>query len=125
MKLSTLFIINTVVALLLGLGFILVPASLVSMYGVVLNDTGIHIARLLGAAYLAFAIISWMVRYSAGGSELRAILLAFFIGDMLGFVITLIDQLRGMANALGWSSVAIFLLFGLGFGYFYWKEGSP
>jgi hypothetical protein len=38
--------------------------------------------------------------------------------DAIGFIVTLLGQLAGLANALGWSSVALYLLFGLGFAYF-------
>jgi hypothetical protein len=122
MNRSTLFSINSIVAVLFGLGFVLIPATVVSWYGVTLNDGGIFTGRLLGAAFLAFAILSWLVRNSAWSDELGAILLAFFIGDLIGFVISLVFQLQGLANALGWSSVAIYLLLSLGFGYFYWKK---
>ena len=124
MKLSTLFIINTIVAILFGLGFVLLPATVLSWYGVTLNDAGLYIARLFGGSLLGFGIISWLVRDSAGSAattQLRAILLAFFISDVLGFVLSLIYQLQGVANALGWSTVVISLLLGLAFGY-YWRQ---
>lgn len=121
MKLSTLFVITTVIALLFGLVFILIPASVLALYGVETNVTGLYMSRLLGAAFIIIGIISWMVKDSLSSTELRAILLAFFVGDMLGFVISLYYQIQGNSNALGWSTVAIYLLLGLGFGYFYWK----
>lgn len=37
------------------------------------------------------------------------------VGDVIGFVVILIGQLGGIANAIGWSSVAIYLLLALGF----------
>jgi hypothetical protein len=119
MKTSTLFIINFVVALVFGLAFVLIPGSLLSLYGVALSDAGLFVSRLLGAAFIGFAIISWMFRFTSESGELRAILLTFFVSDIIGFIISLIYQLQGVANALGWSTVAIYLLLGLGFGYFY------
>ncbi len=122
MKLSTLFIINAVLAFLFGLGFLLIPTTLVSFYGVELNPAAVYIARLLGAAYLGFAAISWLVQNSKAAAEVRALVLSFFIAETLAFVVSLIYQLQGLSNALGWTTVAIFLLLGLGFGYFYWKK---
>ncbi len=119
MKLSTLFVINAVVAALFGLGFVLIPAMVLSWYAVELNTPGLYVARLFGSALLTFGIISWLVRNGSGMAELRAIVMAFFIGDAIGFVLSLIYQLQGIANALGWSTVAIYLLLALGFGYFY------
>ncbi len=126
MKLSTLFVINAVVAALFGLGFVLIPAMVLSWYAVELNTPGLYVARLFGSALLTFGIISWLVRNGSGMAELRAIVMAFFIGDAIGFVLSLIYQLQGIANALGWSTVAIYLLLALGFGYFYFfKPAAP
>lgn len=122
MKLSTMFILNAFFALLFGLGFVLVPAMVLSWYGVVLDANGLYIARLLGAALLSFGILSWLVRNSTDSSVIRAVVLSFFIGNMLGFLLSLIDQLQRPENPLDWSTVAIYLLLGLGFGYFYFKK---
>jgi hypothetical protein len=41
MKLNTLFVINAVVAVLFGLGFILIPSQLLSLYDVDIIEVGI------------------------------------------------------------------------------------
>jgi len=121
MKLRVLFMINTVIAVLFGLGMLLIPDTVTSFYDVILEESGAYLARLLGAAFIGIGIISWMAKDATDSRALRAILLGFFISESLGFVVTLIDQLRGVANTLGWTIVAIYLLTALGFGYFYWK----
>ena len=55
----------------------------------------------------------------------RAIVLALFIGNAVGFVVTLIGQLNNVNGALGWSTVAISLLLALGFGYFQFTKPAP
>ncbi len=126
MKLSTLFIINAIVAILFSLLFVFIPATTLSFYGVQVSAAGLYIARLLGAAFLTFGIISWLVRDSGSSDAVRAIVLAFLVSDLVGFILSLLYQLQGIANALGWSTVAIYLLLGLGFGYFYWsKPAAP
>jgi hypothetical protein len=122
MTLRTLFTINAIVAVLFGLAFLLAPVPLLASYGVELSDAGLYVARLLGSAFIAFALISWFFRDSPGSSELRAVILALFVSDLIGFVLSLIYQLQGVANALGWSTVVIYLLLGVGFGYFYMSK---
>jgi hypothetical protein len=90
MTLRTLFTINAIVAVLFGLGFLLAPVPLLASYGVELSDAGLYVARLLGTAFIAFALISWFFRDSPGSSELRAVILAFFVSDLIGFVLSLI-----------------------------------
>lgn len=119
MKLSTLLLINAIVAVLFGLVFVLVPATAMALYGIQLSDAGLFTARLFGAALVTFAIISWLVRGSAGSEVVRSIAFSFFVGDIIGFIISFIYQLQGVPNALGWSTVVIYLLLGVGFGYLY------
>ena len=118
MRLSLLFTINAVIAILFGLGFVLIPATLLSLYAVEVDINGIYLARLLGAAFLGYGVITWLVRDSAY-SAVRAIVLALAVSELIGFVISLYYQFQGAANALGWTTVAIYLLLGLGFAYFY------
>ncbi len=55
----------------------------------------------------------------------RAIVLALFIGNAAGFVVALIGQINDVVGALGWSTVAIYLLLALGFGYFQFAKKVP
>jgi hypothetical protein len=121
MKLRNFFLVNAVVAVLFGLGFVIIPATVLSWYGVELAPAGLFVSRLYGSALLTFAFISLLVRRLPTSEALLAILLSFFLGDAIGFVLFLIFQLQGIANALGWSTVVIYLQLGLGFGYFYTK----
>jgi hypothetical protein len=125
MKLSLWFTINAVIAVLFGLGFVLMPAQVLSLYAVVLPVEGLYVARLFGGSLLGFGIITWMLRNSAPASvEVRGVLLGLFVSELLGFVFSLYYQLQGMANSLGWLTVVIYLVLGLGFAYFYFKKPS-
>jgi hypothetical protein len=44
------------------------------------------------------------------------------VSDGIGFVVGLIAQLRNVVNQVGWSTVVIYLLLALGFGYFQFKK---
>ena len=118
MKLGNLLMAGAVVTLVFGLSLVLVPGGLLSLYGITVNDAGILIARLFGAAFLGFTVLNWSARNAADDQVLRGIVLANLIMDAIGFIVTLLGQIAGLANALGWSSVALYLLFGLGFAYF-------
>ena len=118
MKLNTFMAIVAVVAGLFGLGFVLIPGQVLSYYGAA-PDAGInYMAQLFGAALLGFAIILWLCKDAEDSPERKAILLGLFVAEGVGFVVALITQLGGSINALGWSTVIIYLLAALGFGYF-------
>ena len=124
MKLSTVFTLNAIVAALFGLGFVLIPGTLTSLYGVTLNAGGIYVARLFGAAVLGFAALSWFARNTQESAARQAVVLGLFVQWAVGFVCALVGQLAGAVNALGWSTVVLYLLFALGYAYFQFMKPS-
>lgn len=125
MRLSNLLIFHAVVALVFGILFVLAPAPVVSLYGVTLGLAGTLMARSVGACLIGIGLACWFAR-SSGASELRqGVILSFFIGDVVGFIVALLGQLSGVTNALGWINVAIWLSLTLGLGYFRFLKPSP
>lgn len=118
MKLGNLFAVNAVIAGLFGLGFVFAPAQVLAQYGLTL-DAGLSvIAQLFGAALIGYAILTWSARSAGASDARRAIVLALFVSNAIGFVLALMAQLKGLVNSLGWSTVAIYLVLALGFAYF-------
>jgi NAD/NADP transhydrogenase beta subunit len=119
MKLSYLMIIKAVITLVFGVGFVLLPKAVMSLYGVTMDPAGAMMTQFFGAAFILLSIVLWFAR-NAPYSEvtLQALLLAIVIGDAIGFIVALMAQLSGVPNALGWLNVALWLLLALGFGYF-------
>ncbi len=114
MKLSTLFVITAIVSFIFGLGFIVAPNVSVGLYGNTLEGAGIFVARYFGAALLGYAFLAWLNRNGAS----RGVVLGFFAAMVLGFVVALYDAIAGTHNGLVWLNVVIYLLLGVGFGYF-------
>lgn len=125
MKLKTLLIINAVVAAVFGVAFLLVPGQVSSQYGIEATAAMKYMGQLLGAAFVGFAVLTWSARNAEDSTARRAIVLALFIGDAAGFVVALVGQLNDVVNAMGWSTVAIYLLLALGFGYFQFAKRAP
>ncbi|MBE0591883.1 MAG: hypothetical protein IH616_05725 [Gemmatimonadales bacterium] len=118
MKLSALMIVNAIVAAVFGIGFVIAPGYVVSLYS---SEGGAMLdlmCKLFGAALVGFAALSWLARNAPDSEARRAIVLAFLVADLVGCVVALLAQLDGVVNALGWSTVAIYLLLAIGFGYF-------
>jgi Na+-driven multidrug efflux pump len=111
-------IINTVVAAVFGVAFVLVPNQIISLYGVDASEILKYVGQLLGAALVGFAVLTWSARNANDSEARRAIVLALLVSDGVGFIVALIGQLADVVNSLGWSTVAIYLLLALGFGYF-------
>ncbi len=125
MNLKTLFTLSAVVTILFGLGFTFAPEPLTALYGAQLTQAGIYVGQLFGSVLIGLAVIAWYARSEDRSTFLNAVLLAFFITDLLGFLLSLWVRLGGVVNELGWSSVVLYGLFTIGFGYFrFVKSGN-
>jgi hypothetical protein len=111
-------VINTIIAGIFGISFIVIPWQVLSLYGVEPNPQLNYVGQLFGAALFTFALLTWSARKAGDSDARKAIVMALFIGDGIGFIIALLAQLGGVVNALGWSTVVIYLFLALGFGYF-------
>ncbi len=126
MTLRNLLTVASIVALAFGLGFVLVPLPLTKTYNVTLNEGGVLVGQLFGAALISFGVLNWLARTVTDSKGMQAIVLANLVGDAVGFIVALLGQLSGVGgvNQLGWSTVVIYLLLALGFAYFQFVKPS-
>jgi len=124
MKLKTILVINAFILGFFGLTQTLIPTTTAAPYGVTLDPVAKHNVQSLGAYYLGLAVLSWMSRKVTDSNALRAILLAFFISYSIATIIGIIDLLSVPWNALGWSSIVLYLLLISGFGYYLFVKPS-
>lgn len=118
MSFKSLMIIKALVCLVFGILLLAIPDKLLAIFGATLGDGGMFTAREYGAALFGNLILCWFAK-SAGESEARrAIILALFVYDLIGFIVTTITGFAGVLNLLSLSIVFVYLFFTLGFGYF-------
>jgi len=128
MTFKTLMVLKALVCLLFGIGFLFFPRALLSLFGVDLGMGGTFPAREYGAALFGNLMLTWFARNAAVPAEtnkcpaLRAIILALFVYDAIGVVVTLAAMAAGIVNPLGWLAVVIYLFFAVGFGYYLVKK---
>ena len=84
-------------------------------------DVGsVWVTRLLGGSILGYASLMWFGSKTESVKTRRAIALALFIQDSVGFVGSLVIQLSGEVNFLGWPlNVLTYGLLTIGYAYFY------
>jgi hypothetical protein len=118
MKLGTFILTHSILLFLFGLGFLLAPAWMLSFYGTSTNSTGLLTARVFGIGNIQLSIILWASRKDDEAKILKTLVLLLFLGNALAFLLALQAQISGVFNALGWTNVALYLLFAFGYGYF-------
>ena len=125
MKLKTLLIIKAIVCLGLGIPILLVPNFIYSIFGATLAAGGVFAAREYGASMMGNLMLTWFARNSQESDARWAIILALFVYDAIGVIVTLVAILSGALNLLAWLVVALYLFLALGFGYFLLPKRKP
>ena len=124
MKFSNLLLVNAVVALVYGVGLVLLPSTLLSMYGVTPGPAVNLASQLFGVELLHVGLICWFARNVSDGPAQRALIVASLIGQVIGVIVALMGTLSGVFNVVGWSAVAIYVLLGLGYAYLQFMKPS-
>lgn len=122
MKFQTLMIMKAVVCLSLGALILAVPDFTYSLFGITLGAGGEFAAREYGAALMGNLMVTWFAKNAAASTARWAIVLGLCVYDAIGFVVALLAMLSGLMNPLGWSIVALYLFFAVGYGYFLIKS---
>ena len=125
MRHKTLFTVSGIVLLLYGLLWLLIPAAGLSLFGLDVDvfDESSIIARYWGSAFLGVAVITFFARKGQSDSiAVRAILFGGFVMALTGLVAALIDAFWGSTNDLIWTSVAIYVVFSIWYGYLAFRK---
>lgn len=125
MKLRTLFIANTVVSIPFGVGSVLAPHLFLSLFGATLSPAGALMTRYGGAWLVGLGLLTWLTRNTAESNAGRGIATALLAAYAVALVTSLLGQLQGVLNVLGWMPVAIQLFFAVNFGYALMAQGRP
>ena len=108
-------IIKALVSLAFGILLLAIPDKLFSIFGTTLSDGGMFTAREYGAALFGNLFLCWFARNASESDARRAIILALFVYDLIGFIATSITVITGVLNPLGWLIVFVYLFFTIGF----------
>ena len=67
---------------------------------------------------LTLGVILWLAGDFRDGAAVRAVLIGGLVGDVVNLIAQTMGALAGTTNALGWSTVLIYLFAAVGSGYF-------
>jgi len=118
MTIKMLFTILAVLSFLFGIGFVLAPDQVLANYGIEHSPALALVGRLFGGALLTLGVILWLARDFRDEAAVRAVLISTLVGGVVNLVVAILGTLAGTTNALGWSTVLIYLFATLGSGYF-------
>lgn len=122
MSLKNLMSVKSVICLLFGIAFVLVPVQTMNLFGLRLDTDGAVVTRLLGASFVLLGIWLGLQRTVVDEEAHRAVAAAVGVGDLIGAAVMIFAGLSGVGNALGWVIAAVYLLLAIGFGYVLFAE---
>jgi hypothetical protein len=107
-------ILNGVVSVLFGLGFVFAANAILGLYGGMSMELATD--QLLGAALIGLGLLNLLARDVEARDARRAILLANFAYNAIALIV-LLTGIAAIANTLAWSTIALTAVFTLAFGY--------
>lgn len=119
MNYRNMFIVNALVAILFGLGFLFFPARVLGLFRTEAFVSTLLLSRFFGTAMLTLGLVLWFVKDVADESVQKGIGIALLVGAVTGLLVTALGTFASNAviRANGWLAIVVYVLFGLGYGY--------
>ena len=126
MNLNKLFMVNTGVAALFGIGFVFVPEAMLTPYGMAAEtiSASVIMSRLLGASNIGYAILFWFMMNAPASDTKIEVAKAVSLGFGVSCLVSIVVQMSGEIGPLGWSTVALYAIFSSCYGYFGFVKGA-
>ena len=96
MSAKLLLTIYAIIAVLFGLGFLLIPRALGAVYGMPPLPFAVLNARFFGSTLIALAVVNWFARDFRDWDAIRGVLIADVVGDVFGGAVNLWGTFRGV-----------------------------
>ena len=117
MNYHRLFLINAFIAILFGLGFLVVPNMVLNQFGVDEYASTRLVSQFFGTAMLALGLLLWFAKDVVDLNLQKGMAVALLVGAAAGLIITVAGTASGILRTNWWLAVLIYLLFGLAYAY--------
>lgn len=117
MSVKTLFSIAAVLTLLLGVSWMLFPATMLSAWNVPAGGITVYMSRRYAGMFLGYSAILWLSRSAPSSPTVTAITIGGFVASGVMAVLSFIGVVTGTIGPAAWGAVVIEGLLACGFGY--------
>jgi hypothetical protein len=107
-----------------GLAALLASEAIGSIFGITYDTAAVYAGRLLGGSYVGYGIANFLSRDTIDPQVRRAVAAGNAFAWAVGFVVSTVAQLQGLANAIGWSTVAVAVAFTVAWAWAYASAGE-
>lgn len=119
MSYRILFVLNAILAALVGLAFLFVPTMALKQLGVELYASTRLAVQFFGTAMLALGLLLWFAKDVADANLQKGMGISLLVATIAGLVISVIgiSSASGVIRSNGWIIVLLYALFALGYGF--------
>ena len=121
MSLRNFITFTSITAFVFSAPLIVFPQLMASSFAVTLDDGGMLFARNVGAILLGVGFINWSARDWGNSKPLKDLLIGNLAIQILTGVTDIVAIFNGIINTMGWIGVAVHVILGAGFLYYYKK----
>jgi hypothetical protein len=122
-RITTVLKFNTLCNLMFGLLLLIVPGWMMSLFGVMLDQGGLYMARLAGSSFLGFAALTWLSQELQEDQLRKVILPTLLTWFAIGLLSLLYGQVLAVTNFLGWVTILLSAFFVGSYAYFLLRPG--
>ena len=118
MSYRLMFIINSVILMVFGVLFMLMPEPALKQLGVEIYVATLFVARFMGGAMFAGGLLLWFVKDAVPAKTQKNIAFLLFASSLGGFALTIVGMTSvGVLRTNGWVLLVIYGFFSLLYGY--------
>jgi hypothetical protein len=124
MKLNTFLILNAIVWLFNAVGALLIPARVLSVYGVSPGAGTELMAQYAAIGSVVIAILAFYAGKTRNSEAKKVIVFALFISGAIGVIVSFSGTVNNTMNSSGWLLAGTYLFFTAGYAYFLFIKKS-
>ena len=127
MNYRMMFLINALIAVAFGVGFLILPSRVLNQFDVDDYASTRMVAQFFGTAMLALGLLLWFAKDVSEAGTQKGMGIALLVGAVGGLLVTFLGTTSRVMRSSGWLVMLIYLLLGLGYAYlvFLKRESSP
>lgn len=122
MNYRIMFLINALIAVLLGLGFLVLPNRILDQFGVDGYAATKLISQFFGTAMLCLGLLLWFAKDVTDANLQKGMAIALLVGAVAGIFITVMGTTSGILRANWWMALVVYTILGLAYGYLLFQK---
>jgi len=119
MSYKVVFVLNALVAVVVGLVLLFVPAIGLEQFGTEKYESTIFITRLFGLAAFTVGLLLWFAKNILDANIQKQLGIVMFVSSIIGLIVAIIgvSPASGVIRVNSWIPIVVFTLGALGYGF--------